>query len=158
MTTNKTDWANLDAGELREVLAAELAVWQTRGFDTPARAARWHRYARRLAKMARGSLDAVIDALRNDAAGIRARDAAEAVGTKKEITFRAFEFATAHEAIQHANAEGGEAVLIHGRNMVVDTATLDMLYAARTEFAHLCDHEMPDGTHRIITVPVDPHD
>ncbi len=78
--------------------------------------------------------------------------------SRKEITFKAYEFDTAHEAIQHASAEGGEAVLVYGRKMVVDSATLDMLYAARVEFAHLCDHEMPDGTHRIITVPIDPHD
>lgn len=48
----------------------------------------------------------------------------------------------------------GEAVLIHGRHMVVDSATLDMLHAAGIEFAQLCDHEMPDGTHCIVTVPV----
>jgi hypothetical protein len=77
---------------------------------------------------------------------------------RKEITFKAYEFANAHEAIQHADAEGGEAVLVFGRHMVVDSATLDMLYTAGVEFAHLCDHEMPDGTHRIITVPIDPHD
>lgn len=65
------------------------------------------------------------------------------------IEFKAIEFPTAHEAIQHANAAGGEAVLIHGRHMVVDSATLDMLHAAGTEFAYLCDH---DG--RIVTVPV----
>jgi hypothetical protein len=68
--------------------------------------------------------------------------------------FKAIEFDTAHEAIQHAAAGGGEAVLIHGRHMVVDTATLDTLRAAGTEFAYLCDHELPDGTHRIVTVPV----
>ncbi len=78
--------------------------------------------------------------------------------SKKEVTFRAYEFDSANEAIQHANAAGGEAVLVYGRHMVVDSATLDMLYAARVEFAHLCDHQMPDGTHRIITVPIDPHD
>jgi hypothetical protein len=68
--------------------------------------------------------------------------------------FRAIEFDSAHEAIQHASAGGGEAVLVHGRHMVVDTATLDMLHAAGTEFAYLCDHEMPDGTHRVVTVPI----
>ena len=71
------------------------------------------------------------------------------------IEFQAQEFATAHEAIQWANASGkGEAVLVHGRHMVVDAKTLDMLHAARVDFAYLCDHEMPDGTHRIVTVPV----
>ena len=71
------------------------------------------------------------------------------------IEFQAQEFTTADEAIQWANASGkGEAVLVHGRHMVVDAKTLDMLYAARTEFAYLCNHQMPDGTHRIVTVPV----
>ena len=45
-------------------------------------------------------------------------------------------------------------MLIHGRHMVVDSATLDMLDAARVEFAYLVDREMPDGEHRIMTVPV----
>ena len=73
----------------------------------------------------------------------------------KTIEFHATEFKTAHEAIQYANASGhGEAVLVYGRNMVVDAKTLDMLHAAGTEFAYLCDHEMPDGSHRIVTVPV----
>ena len=63
--------------------------------------------------------------------------------------FKAIEFDSAHEAIQHASAGGGEAVLIHGRHMVVDSATLDRLHAAGTEFAYLCDHHG-----RIVTVPV----
>ena len=75
--------------------------------------------------------------------------------TRQTIEFHATEFSTAHEAIQWANASGrGEAVLVHGRRMVVDAKTLDMLHAARAEFAYLGDHEMPDGTHRIVTVPV----
>ena len=65
------------------------------------------------------------------------------------IEFNAIEFNTAHEAVQHAEAAGGEALLVHGRHMVVDSATLDMLHAARAEFAYLCEH---DG--RIVTVPV----
>jgi hypothetical protein len=190
VATPKTDWMQMDAGELREVLAAELAVWQTRGFDTPARAARWHRYARRLARLAKRSLDDVLADLQADAGIIRSDDAitcpmccdggCKRTGTEneyrcencdytftpepatppapKEITFRAFEFASAHEAIQHADAEGGEAVLVFGRAMVVDSKTLDMLYNARVEFAHLCDYEREDGSHIIIHVPVDPHD
>jgi hypothetical protein len=161
MATPKTDWMQMDAGELREALAAELAVWQTRGFDTPARAARWHRYARRLARLAKRSLDDVLADLQADAQAIRSDpkqpEQSPTPRAPKEIAFRAYEFNNAHEAIQHA-AERGEAVLVFGRHMVVDSATLDMLYNARVEFAHLCDHEMPDGTHRIITVPVDPHD
>jgi len=70
------------------------------------------------------------------------------------IEFKAIECDTRHEAIQLADASGGEAVLIHGRHMVVDKATLEMLEAARVEFALLVDHEMPDGEHRIMTIPV----
>ncbi len=72
----------------------------------------------------------------------------------KKSTFRAFEFTNAGEAIQHADTDGGEAVRIHGRHMVVDSATLDMLQAAGVYFAHLCNHLMPDGSHRIVTVPI----
>jgi hypothetical protein len=72
----------------------------------------------------------------------------------KTIEFKAIEFDNAHEAIQHAEAASGEAVLVHGRHMVVDSATLDMLAATGTEFAYLCDHATPDGAHRIVTVPV----
>jgi hypothetical protein len=70
------------------------------------------------------------------------------------IEFKVVEFERPGEAIQHADASGGEAVLIHGRNMVVDSRTLDMLHNARVEFAYLCDHELPDGSHRIVTIPV----
>ena len=70
------------------------------------------------------------------------------------ITFRAIEFDNAHEAIQHASRAGGEAVLIHGRHTVVDSRTLDTLKSARVEFAYLHDQELPDGSHRVVTVPV----
>lgn len=71
------------------------------------------------------------------------------------ITFRATEFATAHEAIQWTFASGrGEAILLDGKHLVADRADIDRLEAAGVEFAYLFDHEMPDGEHRIITVPV----
>lgn len=71
------------------------------------------------------------------------------------ITIRAIEFDTAHEAIQHTDASGrGEAIHVDGRYLVVDEAEADRLAAARVEFAYLHDHEMPDGAHRIMTVPV----
>jgi hypothetical protein len=72
----------------------------------------------------------------------------------RNIEFKAIEFSTAGEAIQHADASGGEAVRIHGRNMVVDSRTLGMLDNARVEFAYLFNHQLPDGSHRIVTVPV----
>jgi hypothetical protein len=69
--------------------------------------------------------------------------------------FKAIEFETAHEAIQWTYASGrGAAVLLDGKHYVMERAEADRLAAAGVEFAYLCDHEMPDGTHRIITVPV----
>jgi len=71
------------------------------------------------------------------------------------IQFQGIEFATAHEAIQWTEAEGrGVAVLVDGRNFVVERHEADRLATAGVEFAYLCDHEMPDGEHRIVTVPV----
>ncbi len=71
------------------------------------------------------------------------------------IEIKAIEFPTAHEAIQWTYASGkGEAILLRGKNYVAEQSEIDRLAAAGVEFAYLCDHEMPDGTHRIITVPV----
>ena len=84
--------------------------------------------------MAEAALDSVMDIL----AGIGV-DGGKAILRGASTTNRAVdrEMAILH---QQARARGG---------MVVDSATLDMPHAARTEFAHLCDH---DG--RIVTVPV----
>jgi len=72
-----------------------------------------------------------------------------------DIEIRGIEFNTAHEAIQYANAAGiGEPILLDGKVLLVYPAELDRLTNAGVSFAHLCDHEMPDGTHRIMTVPV----
>jgi hypothetical protein len=46
------------------------------------------------------------------------------------------------------------AVRVEGKNLVVARDEADRLAAAGVEFAYLCDHEMPDGEHRIVTVPV----
>ena len=71
------------------------------------------------------------------------------------IEFQATEVETAHEAMQWTEADGrGVAVRVDGKNLVVDRAEADRLAAAGVEFAFLCDHEMPDGEHRIVTVPV----
>ena len=71
------------------------------------------------------------------------------------IQIKAIEFPTAHEAIQWTYARGkGEAILLGGKNYVAEQTEIDRLATAGVEFAYLCDHEMPDGTHRIITVPV----
>jgi len=71
------------------------------------------------------------------------------------IEIRAIEFDTADEAVQHMHASGrGEAVWLDGKNLVVAQADLDRWAAAGGAFAYLCDHEMPDGSHRIVTIPV----
>lgn len=70
------------------------------------------------------------------------------------IEYEAIEFETAGEAIQWTYASGrGVAILLDGPK-VVDQKDADRLAAAGVEFAYLCDHEMPDGSHRIMTVPV----
>jgi len=71
------------------------------------------------------------------------------------IEFTAIEFETAGEAIQWTEADGrGVAVLLDGKNFVMDRAEAERLAAAGVEFAYLHDHQMPDGEYRIITVPV----
>jgi hypothetical protein len=71
------------------------------------------------------------------------------------IEFEGIEFATAHKAIQWTDAAGrGVAILVNRRNYVVEQAEADRLDMAGVEFAYLRDHEMPDGEHRIMTVPV----
>lgn len=72
-----------------------------------------------------------------------------------EFLFNGLEFPTADEAIQHTDASGrGEAISFAGRFFVVEQAEADRITAKGIRFAYLCDHAMPDGPHRIITVPV----
>lgn len=71
------------------------------------------------------------------------------------ISIHAIECESNSDALQHADASGfGEAILLEGKPMVVPQGDCDRLQAAGVEFAYLCDHEMPDGTYRIVTVPV----
>ena len=71
------------------------------------------------------------------------------------INFKALDFETADEAVQHTFASGdGVAIRLRGRPLVVLQEDADRLNAAGVEFAYLHDHEMPDGTHRVVTVPV----
>jgi hypothetical protein len=73
-----------------------------------------------------------------------------------DITFQAIECESMSDALQWADASGqGEAVLIEGHKpMVVPQADLDRLAAAGVAFAYLHNHHMPDGSYRILTVPV----
>lgn len=60
-----------------------------------------------------------------------------------------FEFDTADEAMQHADAGGGTAILLGGRYWVVREEDARRLEAFGSVFAYLCDHKG-----RIVTVPV----
>ena len=72
-----------------------------------------------------------------------------------EITYHAIECESMSDALQWADASGqGEAVLIGGEPMVVPKRDLDRLEEAGVGFAYLFNHEMPDGSYRIVTVPV----
>jgi hypothetical protein len=69
--------------------------------------------------------------------------------------FRAIEFKRADEAILYANARRrGEAILLGGRHYVMEQAEIDRLASAGVGFAYLTVREMPDGTERVMTVPV----
>jgi len=66
----------------------------------------------------------------------------------------AIAFDSADEAIQHTYAAGrGEAIRIARRCVVVSQADADRLAAAGIDFAYLADCELPDGSHRIVTIP-----
>ena len=70
------------------------------------------------------------------------------------ITYRAYDFDTAGDAIQFAFASGGEAVLVDGKHQVISQKDATRLAAAGVEFAYLVDREIPDGERRIMTIPV----
>jgi hypothetical protein len=73
-----------------------------------------------------------------------------------KITFEGIELPTRAEAIQHANAdpEMDTAITLHGKHYAVPKFTAEHLESQGIAFAYLHDYEMPDGTHRIMTVPV----
>jgi len=73
-----------------------------------------------------------------------------------KITFEGIELPTRAEAIQHANAdpEMDTAITLHGKCYAVPKFTAEHLESQGIAFAYLHDYEMPDGTHRIMTVPV----
>ena len=73
-----------------------------------------------------------------------------------KITFKGIELPTRAEAIQHANAdpEMDTAITLHGKHCAVPKVTAEHLESQGIAFAYLHDHEMPDGTYRIMTVPV----
>jgi hypothetical protein len=72
------------------------------------------------------------------------------------ITFEAIPLRSGGEAIQHANADPrmDTAILLGGKHYAVAKATALRLEEQGVGFAYLHDHEMPDGTWRLCTVPV----
>ena len=71
------------------------------------------------------------------------------------IEIKGIEFDSAGEAIQHENASGrGVAVTVGGKYLVVEQAEADRIAAAGVSFAYLTLHEGPDGTDRVMTVPI----
>jgi hypothetical protein len=51
-------------------------------------------------------------------------------------------------------ADRRRVISIGNKLLVLEPAEADRIAAMGIEFAYLFDHEMPDGTHRLITVPV----
>ena len=71
------------------------------------------------------------------------------------MNIQAIECESMGDALQHAAASGfGDAILLNGKPMVVPQSDCDRLQAAGVEFAYLHNHEMPDGSYRIMTVPI----
>jgi len=70
------------------------------------------------------------------------------------IEIRGIEFKSSIDAAEHATIEGGVAILVEGRRLVVSRAEADRLGAAGVEFAYIHNHRMPDGTYRIVHVPI----
>ena len=70
------------------------------------------------------------------------------------MTIEAIEFGNASDAVQYAEAGGRHAIRLDGKHLVVTRREADRLAEAGVAFAYLCDHEMPDGSFRIMTVPV----
>ena len=71
------------------------------------------------------------------------------------INMHVIECESNSDAIQYAEASGfGEAILLNGKPMVVDLEDCYRLETAGVEFAYLHNHAMPDGSYRIVTVPI----
>jgi hypothetical protein len=71
------------------------------------------------------------------------------------VTIQAIECENADDALGWVEASGhGHAIQLEGQYLVVEKAQADRLAEAGVEFAYLIDHEMPDGTFRVMTVPV----
>lgn len=59
------------------------------------------------------------------------------------------------DALGWIDAQGhGLAIRIGGKVLVVEKAEAIRIEALGVSFAYLFDHQMPDGRHRIVTVPI----
>ena len=56
--------------------------------------------------------------------------------------------------MQYADVAGGVAILLGDGHFVVDEQEAVRLQAAGVDLAYLCEWELPDGKHRIVTIPV----
>ncbi len=65
------------------------------------------------------------------------------------MKFKAIEFKTEHQAIEHAEASGGHAIRINEKNLVVTSTEEERLIENGVSFAYLADR---NGT--IVTIPV----
>jgi len=73
----------------------------------------------------------------------------------KTIELHAIEFESAGEALQYIEASGsGRAIRCGGKYLVVEESEIERIETAGVEFALLADHAMPDGSFRIMTIPV----
>ena len=73
----------------------------------------------------------------------------------RTIEINGCEFPTMDETIQDCDASGWDhALVVGGKNICVMREEADRLARMGVEFAYLQNHEMPDGSHRIITIPV----
>ncbi|MFQ5732133.1 MAG: hypothetical protein ACE5KM_09265 [Planctomycetaceae bacterium] len=71
------------------------------------------------------------------------------------MEFQAIEFESVCEALQYADAAGNcRAIICDGKYLVADESEIERIGAAGVEYALLSDYEMPDGSFRIMTVPV----
>ncbi len=67
-----------------------------------------------------------------------------------DITIRATEHPSAHEAIQHLDISGDDhAILLDGKYLTAKRAEVEKIAAAGVEFAYLVDHQG-----KIMTIPV----
>ncbi len=74
--------------------------------------------------------------------------------TTTTIQIKGLEYPTADEAIQGADAGGGEAITLGGKFLVVERPEADRIAAAGVSFAYLCVNVAADGAERVVTVPI----